>query len=211
MEVSVRASRGAIFFLPGSGRWKAPRLLRKRLPSRGGAGTGVLVESRGRREYPALRSKSRRRYGRGVREAQMRRGTFTHADTAAADGEKKVLCSGRPTRAVQCHRSTIIAASGGRVEAPPASGVVIGRGLLVSCLRRCLQRRKCGIERAVAVRGARVPSSRGEGRCSVTGAAKAGANSELLRNAVLRVRGNRRLVGVSVRRKCSCRSWSAVA
>jgi len=54
---------------------EAPRLSGKRCPSRGDVGTRALVESWGRWDHPALRSKNRRR-NRGARVARTRRGTF---------------------------------------------------------------------------------------------------------------------------------------
>jgi len=66
--------------------------------------------------------------------------------------------------AVQRCRPTAIAANGGRIEASPASGVPVGGWLSRSRFAACLQRRRAGFGRAVAVRSARGPSSRGEGR-----------------------------------------------
>jgi len=74
-------------------RSKAPRLSGKRCPSRGDVGTRALVESCGRRDHPALRSKNRRR-NRGARVARTRRGTFTLVILRQQAARGEVLRSG---------------------------------------------------------------------------------------------------------------------
>jgi len=91
--VSVPCRRGAILGPRGYWRWKAPRLSGKRCPSRGDVGTRASVESCGRRDHPALRSKTRRR-NRGARVARTRRGTFTLVILRQQAARGEVLRSG---------------------------------------------------------------------------------------------------------------------
>jgi hypothetical protein len=79
---------------------------------------------------------------------------------------------GYSARAVQRCRSTAIAASGGRIEASPASGVAIGRQFSGLRFAACLQRRTTCFEGAVTARRCRVTPSTGGGRPALTSAAK---------------------------------------
>jgi len=125
---------------------------------------------------------------RGARVAIQRRGTSHPRRTARSRRcEGWSFARGGPARAVQRCRPTIAAASGGWVEASPASGVAVGRWLSGSCFPACLQRRAAGIERTVTARGTRGPSSRGEGRRSVNGEAGASARPRLLPEAGPRI------------------------
>jgi len=89
---------------------------------------------------------------------------------------------GYSARAIQRCRPTAIAANGGRIEALPASGVVIGWWHSEPYLAASLQRSRVGFEGVVTARSLRGPSSTGEGHRAVKSAVR----------SVRRVRGSPR-------------------
>lgn len=100
--------------------------------------------------------------------------------------EGRSFAQGNSARAVQRCRSTAIAANGGRTEASPASGVAIERWHSGFRFAARLQRRTAGFEGAVMARSTRDPSSTGEGRRALNGAANAMADLRSLRKAAPR-------------------------
>jgi len=148
---------------------------------------------------------------RGARVAQWGGESSPTSYCGSRRREGRSFARSHSARAVQRCRPTVIAASGGRVEASPASGVATGRWLSVSYFAARLQRRRGGVGRTVAARSSRDPSSRGEGRSSLKRAAVTRAHSRRLRNAALRSKRESDARGCVRASGCSCRSrWAAV-
>jgi len=126
-------------------------------------GLGWLMRTVGASSPPVEEPTTRLR--RGARGAQMRRGTLPTPYCGSRRCQGWSFARGDSARAVQRHRPTSIAASGGRVEAPPASGVAMGRWLPCRALRR-IAAPLGRLGRTVAARGSRGSSSRGEECCS---------------------------------------------
>jgi len=139
MEMSVHGTGSdlRVQWIPGGERH--PGLRADRCPSRGSGKAEALVDSRGRRDHPALRTTDRRHPAKGCSSSSLRRGTFNPARPAAAGLPGRSFAPGCSARAVQRHRPTTVVANDCWVKAPPASGVVIGRwfprsfGLRRSC------------------------------------------------------------------------------
>jgi len=145
---------------------------------------------------------------KGCSSSSMRRGTFTRVVLRQQTASGRSFAPGCSARAVQRFHPTFIAASGDRVGASPASDVVIGWEFLRSFAYGVLAAPERGFKRAVAARGLRDPSSRGEGyrsskRTSVKTKASLGATA--VKRGASERRENRVLEGVSRFGSC-CRS-----